>query len=132
MKTRALVLVVVLLWVSASAAAASANRLQRWISVLTDPDLAGRATGYGASAAAEAIESEIRALKLKPAGESGFEVSTPVVWKMSAESMFSMGQMTVAPTIEFEIASVSDSGTASGMPVFVGYGVTAPALGYDH
>ncbi|MEZ4459552.1 MAG: M28 family peptidase [bacterium] len=130
-RTRVLVLVLSLVWFNASAVAASANRLQRWISVLTDPDLEGRATGYGAAAAAAAIESELKALKLEPAGESGFDVTSPVVWKMSAEAMFSLGTMTVAPTIEFDVTSFSDSGTASGIPVFVGYGISAPALGYD-
>lgn len=122
---------IALLLVAVLATAGTQPRLQRWVDLLVDPDLGGRATGIGAEDAAAVLEDELLKLGLDPAGESGFRVTNSVVWKSRAEMVLSINGMTLAPGIEFQAASFSDSGQADGEPIFVGYGISAPALAYD-
>ena len=119
-------------------------RIENDVGYLAGPALAGRGTGEpGARMAVEYIRNRFQALGLRPHGDklggTGTEGMLAYFQKFDAK----VGAKSDPPVITFgkpgakpaKVKSVaadgSASGTAAGTPVFVGYGVTAPAASWD-
>lgn len=103
----------------------------RW---LADDERGGRGIGTpGLAAAADWIESRMRAIGLAPAGEAGgfrqtFDV--PVAVSAGPSTALAIDDVGVDGA-EFVAASFSSSGTAKGPVVGAGYGISAAELGRD-
>jgi len=144
---------------SASAAAAqklaiapepgAAARITADVAFLASPDLDGRGTGEeGARRAADYVVRRFSDLKLKPLGDAGKDAGK------EGRSYLQAFEARVGATVEPPVVRVSrrpqkkgpepldakglttaegsDSGSAKGDVVFVGHGITAPALGWDN
>src|SRR5262245_53609108 len=118
--------------------APSAERLLDDVKALSSPAMAGRRSGTpGAEAAARHIAAAFRAAGLGPGGDAGgyeqaFEVPTGV--RLGAPNLLAIvapAARTLAVGRDFTPLTVSGDGARSGDVVFVGYGITAPDLGYD-
>jgi len=117
----------------------TAEELIKHIKFMADDDLEGRAAGSdGALITGEYVAEYFKLIGLEPIGDDGtyyqnfalprgFEAlpSTAVkAEKGRRTAEFEFGkEITVAPS--------SASGTAKGMAVFAGYGISAPMYGYD-
>lgn len=118
-------------------------RIETDVMYLASPALAGRGTGEpGAKLAVEYIRNRFQQLGLRPAGDraggTADDVST-YFQRFDAK----VGAKVDAPVVVFGkagskpakiksvVADGSASGTAEGAPVFVGYGITAPAASWD-
>ena len=108
------------------------------VKILADGAMEGRASGTpGADRAAAHIAAAFRGLGLTPAGEGGTYLqsfSVPTGLRLGTPNTLAV----VAPAAKpFDLAndftplSVSADGSFTGDLVFVGYGITAPEVGYD-
>ncbi len=116
--------------------AGGAERIKTDVTYLASPELGGRGTGeHGAELASQFIAKRFAELHLAPLGDSttflqGFEARTgvkatpPIVRRAGAKG-------DAPPDPHVVTADGSSSGTVHGAPIFVGYGVSAPALGWD-
>jgi len=109
-------------------------RIARDLAWLADDAREGRGVGTPGVAAAAAYLSEgFRAAGLTPGGDDGsfiqrFEM--PVEIRVAKASL-SLRAAPLARGADFEPFLSSGDGAASGEPVFAGYGISAPELGYD-
>ena len=123
-------------------AAAPALPSARWmveqIKTLASPRMDGRGSGTpGADLAATHVAGVFRAAGLTPAGEAGSFLqpfSVPTGLRLGSPNDLEI----VAPVprhldlgSDFTPLAVSANGSATGDVLFVGYGITAPDLGYD-
>ncbi|HEY7726709.1 MAG TPA: M20/M25/M40 family metallo-hydrolase [Anaeromyxobacteraceae bacterium] len=101
---------------------------------LADPSRTGRGVGTpGDAAAAGWIADRMRALGLAPGGPEGFlqAFEAPVGARLEGENALEVEGATLALGQEWQPFTFSDTGVAAGELAFAGYGITAPALGYD-
>jgi len=128
--------------VAAALAAIQPSAIERHIRVLADDSLAGRAPGTaGFDGGAYYAEERLRALGLEPAGENGtFRQSVPLQQSMVAEAASNMalhsasGVQYLTYDVDFYLSAdpLRTSVSVEEAPVaFVGFGVSAPDLGYD-
>ena len=109
-------------------------RIARDLAWLADDAREGRGVGTpGVAAAAAYLAEGFREAGLSPGGDDGsfiqrFEM--PVEIRVSKASL-SLGAAPLARGADFEPFLSSGDGAASGEPVFAGYGISAPELGYD-
>jgi len=123
------------------------ERIRTWelvseVAVLASPQMEGRAPGSpGSARAAELIASEFRKAGLRPGGESGgylqpFELLTNIRLDrassfeviISGATLQTRAYRLLSGYVPF---SFSEDGEVEAEFVFVGYGITAPELGYD-
>jgi aminopeptidase YwaD len=109
-------------------------RIARDLAWLADDAREGRGVGTpGVAAAAAYLAEGFREAGLSPGGDDGsfiqrFEM--PVEIRVSKASL-SLRAAPLARGSDFEPFLSSGDGAASGEPVFAGYGISAPELGYD-
>lgn len=117
-----------------------AARILRWVQALSDPALEGRAAGTaGGDRAARYLAERFQELGLGPGGDGGgylqaFDVPTGVrLGPDNALAVVTPGRspQTFAPGAAFLPLAFSEDGAVEGEVVFAGFGITAPALGYD-
>ncbi|MEZ5291906.1 MAG: M28 family metallopeptidase [Vicinamibacterales bacterium] len=120
----------------------AADRVKQHMSILADDKLEGRGLGSpGYEGALQYVESELTSYTLAPAGENGgFRQRVPlrnsvVVQRGSSMSVRSpKGRKTLTYAKDYLLAADplrEDVAIDDAPVVFVGYGVSAPALGYD-
>ena len=120
-----------------------APRIAADITYLASPELGGRGTGdEGARLAAEFIARRFADLKLVPDGDRT-DAAPPrylqefrarmgaEVKRAELEAMVLSKRPRPGPTVLARAADGAASGDAEGSSVFVGYGITAPAAGWD-
>ena len=128
--------------VVAALASIEADAIEHHIRVLADDSLAGRAPGTpGFAGASGYAEQTLRDLGLQPAGEDGtFRQAVPLRHSTVVEGASSLSIRTASGTIPMtydvdfylgadplrESVEIDEAGV-----VFVGFGVSAPGLGYD-
>jgi len=128
--------------VEAAIAAITPEAIEHHMSVLADDSLQGRAPGTpGYAGGAGYAEEQLRSLGLAPAGENGaWRQAVPLRQSTVVEDESSMSVWTPIGTSELTydvdfylgadpLRATVDIETAPVM--FVGFGVSAPALGYD-
>ncbi len=123
--------------VSAAPAPAPADRLLADVKALTAPEMEGRASGTpGGARAARYLAAALREAGIRPAGQDGYALpfSTPVRVELGADNAFAAAGSD-APTLalgsDWTPLAGSADGAVEGPVVFVGYGISAPELGYD-
>lgn len=120
------------------------QNLLEHVRILSSPSMEGRATGTrGIRQAAEYIARQFRRAGLEPAGDRGsylqeFQVITRVEAgprnRLEATLLRGGGRSSRCRFLleeDFRPFGFSAEGEAEGEVVFVGYGITAPELGYD-
>ena len=120
-------------------AAITAEEIRAHVRFLASDDLRGRAAGTeGADRAARYIAEAFRTYGLKPVGDGGtFEQRFTFVARITPGPMNRLrmktreGERDFALGRDFLPLAFSSSGTVEGEVVFVGYGISAPELGYD-
>lgn len=128
--------------VATALAAITAGAVEHHMSVLADDSLAGRAPGTdGYRGAAEYAENVLRELGLQPGGANGsWRQAVPLRQSLVDESASSMaitgpgGRQGMRYDIDYYLGADPLRATTeiSDAPVaFVGFGVSAPGLGYD-
>jgi hypothetical protein len=131
---------------------AATSRIEADIAYLASDALSGRGTGErGAALAANFVARRFSEIGLTPLGDAEQGARTylqrfPAKLRLVVEECFialeeprrrSLGaaptrdRLEVTISDEIVVADGSSNGTASGRPVFVGYGISAPALGWD-
>jgi hypothetical protein len=116
--------------------------LYAWVDTLASDRFAGRLTGTaGYDEAAEWVIEHFRAWGLEPGGDNGSFLQSfpnPYTLIFPGGDLFlhaSFGDGVVEKHYEYETeyfpGSTSDSGEVTAEVVYVGYGITAPELGYD-
>jgi hypothetical protein len=115
-----------------------AERIAADVRFLASPELAGRGTGEpGARLAAEFIAKRFTELKFTPLGDKDargqgyFQSFQARVGAKVDGASLSAPAAKEPQKIEVVVANGSADGTATGKAVFVGYGITAPAVGWD-
>jgi Zn-dependent M28 family amino/carboxypeptidase len=115
-----------------------AEWLLNQVKILSAPDTAGRGSGTaGADRAARHIAVEFQAAGLKLAGDRGtylqsFSVPTGIrLGPVNALTLLTPAPRGLALERDFTPRAVSADGVAEGELVFAGYGITAPAIGWD-
>ncbi len=108
------------------------------VKILSAPEMEGRGSGTpGADLAARHISRIFQEAGLKPGGDAGgflqsFSVPTGIrLGPANALTVLSPVARPLALGKEFTPLTVSAGGSKTGDLVFVGYGITAPDLGYD-
>ena len=116
----------------------SAEWMLEHVKTLADPAMDGRGSGTpGADLAAAHVAAVFKAAGLTPAGDAGtylqsFSVPTGLRFGTpNALAVVAPTPRTFALSTDFTPLSVSDNGSVTSALVFVGYGITAPELGYD-
>src|SRR5262245_26154417 len=108
------------------------------VKILADPSMEGRGSGTpGGDRAAAHIADVFKAAGLVPGGDGGtyfqgFSVPTGV--RLGTPNTLSIVAPKARPLAlgrDFTPLAVSADGAARGDVVFVGYGITAPDVGYD-
>ena len=114
-----------------------------YVKELASPKYQGRLTGTpGYDAAAKWAEQMFNEWKIKPAGDNGtYEQHFPNPYtlvlpgeRLSLRIPVANNEFIERPYVfddEYFPGSTSDSGTVTAEVVYVGYGITAPELGYD-
>jgi len=114
-----------------------------YVKELASPKYEGRLTGTpGYTAAAKWAGQLLREWKIRPAGDNGgYEQSFPNPYtlvlpgeRLSLRIPVANNEFIERPYVyddEYFPGSTSDSGTVTAEVVYVGYGITAPELGYD-
>jgi hypothetical protein len=134
----ALLLALTVALAGASPSVPGADWLLDQVKGLSAPEMEGRSSGTaGADRAARHIAQVFRDAGLRPCCDAaGYLQSFDVVTGIRLGATNSLTVLTPAPR-SFEISrdftplAVSSDGAAEGEVVFVGYGITAPDLGYD-
>ena len=123
---------------AATATQLSAERVTRHIQFLASDKLQGRRSGTPfADEAAAYIEKEFRGYGLKPASSAGFLQPFTFVSavKLGEQNSFQVkaasGARFLKVSEEFMPLAFSSSESVSGEVVFAGFGISAPALGFD-
>jgi hypothetical protein len=108
------------------------------VKTLASPAMDGRGSGTpGADLAAAHVAAVLKAAGLTPAGEAGTFMqafSVPTGLRLGSPNTLAVlgpPQRGLDLGTDFTPLAVSANGTATGDLVFVGYGITAPELGYD-
>ena len=116
----------------------SAEWMLEQVRTLAGPAMEGRGSGTpGADLAAAHVASVFKAAGLAPAGEGGtffqsFSVPTGLRFGTpNTLAMLAPAAQTFDLGRDFTPLSPSDNGSVTGELIFVGYGITAPDLGYD-
>lgn len=127
--------------VEAALASITPDAIERHIRVLADDSLAGRAPGTeGYEGASRYVEAQLSALGLEPAGvDGGLRQPVPLQESLVDEAASGMSLTVAGRTHTFVYgedftlgANASRTESEVTAPVvFVGYGVSAPGLGYD-
>jgi hypothetical protein len=110
------------------------SRLKAHVTYLASPELEGRASGsQGVDKARDYIASQFEQIGLHPAGEDGYVTAFSAVThaKPSRETTLQIGEHVLAQNVEFRPASFSGDVRFDAPAVFVGYGLSAPSIGYD-
>ncbi len=108
------------------------------VRILSAPETEGRGSGTpGAERAARHVAAEFQAAGLRPGGDRGtylqtFSVPTGIrLGPANALELLSPASQPFALARDFTPLAVSADGLEEGDLVFAGYGITAPALGWD-
>jgi hypothetical protein len=112
----------------------SQARLKAHTSYLASPELGGRANGSdGIDKARDYIAAQFEAIGLEPAGEDGYFTAFSAVThaEPSRAVALQIDEHILAQGVEFSPASFSDDHRFDAQVVFVGYGLSAPSIGYD-
>ncbi|MCC7241230.1 MAG: M28 family peptidase, partial [Acidobacteria bacterium] len=128
--------------VQAGLNAIDGDRIRQHMATLADDALEGRGLGTpGYEGALHYVETTLKSLGVEPAGEGGgFRQRVPLRNSTVVEDASSMkvtsraGTKTLAYGVDFLLGGdhLREQVTVENAPVaFVGYGVSAPALGYD-
>jgi len=110
------------------------ERLRKHVETLADPKLEGRANGTeGAQEAARYIESQFKSIGLEPAGTDGYQHGFRVYSGVRVEGVIGLRDNVRGYEFnkDYTPLGLSDDGKHVAPLVFVGYGVSAPELGYD-
>lgn len=117
------------------------SAIERHIRVLAHDSLTGRAPGTdGYEGASRYVEDRLRELGLAPAGsDGGYAQPVPLLQSTVEEAVSAVelsggdGTTTLAYATDFTLSpnGSEEDATVSAPVVFVGYGVSAPAFGYD-
>jgi Zn-dependent M28 family amino/carboxypeptidase len=118
---------------------AAAARIAADVTYLASPELAGRGTGEeGARLAAELVKKRFAELHLQPLGGGGdylqpFQARVGAKVETPRIEVTRQGRGRAATTDDTPLVTAdgSASGTVHGQAVFVGHGITAPAVGWD-
>lgn len=123
--------------------ATSSKDLKTWMTYLTSPECRGRLTGdKGFYKAVDYATDLFKQWGLQPAGENGtYQQRFPHPYVMPQEGGFftlhlPVGKGWVSKQYDYPddymVGGTSDTGFLKNLPlVYVGYGITAPELGYD-
>lgn len=123
--------------------ATSTKDLTTWMTYLTSPECRGRLTGdYGFYKAVDYATNLFKTWGLQPAGDGGtYQQKFPHPYVMpQVGGYFKLhipsGKGYVTKMYDYPddymVGGTSDTGTLENLPlVYVGYGITAPELGYD-
>src|ERR1044071_174415 len=107
-----------------------AKQFERDIKIVAADDMEGRGLGTkGIDRAAAFLEGRLRGLKLKPA--FGTSYKQPFEVKTGVE-MGEGNRLSNAAADAWTPLGFSSSGKFNAPVVFVGYGIAAPPLRYDH
>lgn len=116
----------------------SAEWMLEQVKTLSSPAMDGRGSGTaGADLAAAHIAAAFKDLGLTPGGEAGTYLQSFSVPKgtrfdgVNALAVVAPAARSLELGKDFVPLMISSSGAATGDVVFVGYGITAPDLGYD-
>lgn len=134
----ALVSAAVTLAAAAAPAVPSAEWLLDQVKILSAPETEGRRSGTpGAERAAHHIARVLQDAGLRPGGDAGgflqaFAVPTGIrLGPVNTLDVTAPAAATLTLGQDWVPVPVSEDGSADGDVVFVGYGITAPDLGYD-
>ena len=123
---------------AAAATRLSAERVTKHVQFLASDKLQGRRAGTpAADDAAAYIEKEFRSYGLNPASSAGFRQPFTFVSavKLGEQNSFTVnaanGPRSLKVGEEFMPLAFSSPDPVSGEMVFAGYGISAPALGFD-
>lgn len=123
--------------------ATSSKDLKTWMTYLTSPECRGRLTGdIGFYKAVDYATDLFKQWGLQPAGDQGsYRQSFPHPYVMPKEGGFftlyiPSGKGWISKQYDYPddymVGGTSDTGYLKNLPlVYVGYGITAPELGYD-
>jgi len=112
-------------------------RITRHIAFLADDKQQGRGVGTdGLTVASEYVAKELAAAGLSPAGDGGtwfqtFEVVVGTALTSPAAQQLAVGKTALALDAGWRPFAFSDTATLDAEVVFAGYGISAPAEGYD-
>jgi hypothetical protein len=112
----------------------SADEARADVAWLADPERQGRGVGTpGNAAAARFVGARMRSLGLVPAGADEWyqPFDAPVRAAIRPATAFALAGAPLALGKDFQPFTFSDDGKAEGELVWAGYGITAPALGWD-
>lgn len=116
----------------------SKDDISKHVKYLASDELEGRLPGTNGDKLSEKyIIKEFESYGIKPAGENGFLQPFEMVTELKLGEKNYFNSTTKGVTVRFQEGTeyvpygFSDNKVASGELVFVGYGITAPELGYD-
>ena len=116
------------------ARAVDAGVIEAHLAILADDALEGRGTGQrGGEIAAKYLAAQFARLGLEPAGDDGtYYQRIPLVGRKATPQLL-VGGDSVEPVVDFVAYGLGPdtAATVSGEPVFVGYGIVAPELGWN-
>jgi hypothetical protein len=116
------------------AGAVRAEVIDAHLGILADDALEGRGTGQrGGEIAAKYVAAQFARLGLNPGGDDGtFYQRIPLVGRKATPRLLVAGD-SLEPVIDFVAYAAGPDTAASivGEPVFVGYGIVAPELGWN-
>ncbi len=108
---------------------------------LASPEFQGRLTGHpGYTAAAKWVAGQFEAWGLRPWSPSGYLQPFPTEYTLVEDAQMTIitrtgdaaaNQIKLNPGSDFLPLLFSDGGDKTGAAVFVGWGISAPELGYD-
>src|SRR5947208_8645070 len=121
--------IVPILLLATGAFAQTATQIEKDIRTLAAPNMEGRGLDTnGIKLAADYIESRVRALGLQPAFGKSYRQPFPVKIGVTAGKN---NRLDGVAADDWSPLGFSSSGAFKGEVVFVGYGISAPPLGYD-
>lgn len=115
----------------------AAENIEAHIRFLASDELAGRGTGtVGYAIAANYVAAQMRLLGLEPAGDDGTYLAAVPMQQIQADrdyNQLTMDGVTYdqGHSVYVQLNPALAESTVTGEPVFVGYGVSAPARGHD-
>src|SRR5437763_8655376 len=121
--------IVPLLLLATTVSAQTATQIEKDIRTLAAPKMEGRGLGTnGIKLAADYLESRVRALGLQPAFGKSYRQPFPVKIGVALGKNNHLDDVADA---DWSPLGFSSSGAFKGEVAFVGYGISAPPLGYD-